>query len=123
VQRLAAALCLPAGGHLQPSLDVPVRPWVDHHGRLNTQLWSSLVKKALAAAARQPGACSCTVLRPGCGAGRCLRACGVGVWPCWIDLCCLRSCGGCYDRLLHHMSAASVCVHLDRLQACPRMLS
>ncbi|KAL4856311.1 Purple acid phosphatase 18 [Chlorella vulgaris] len=55
VQRLAAALCLPAGGHLQPSLDVPVRPWVDHHGRLNTQLWSSLVKKALAAAARQPG--------------------------------------------------------------------
>lgn len=56
VGRLAAALGLPAGGRLQPCLDVPLRPWVDHHGRLNSRLWEALVRKALAAAARQPGA-------------------------------------------------------------------
>lgn len=56
VSRLAAAQGLPPSGSLQPSLDVPVRPWVDHHGRLNSQLWEALVRKALAAAAQQPGA-------------------------------------------------------------------
>lgn len=56
VSRLAAAQGLPPSGSLQPCLDVPVRPWVDHHGRLNRQLWEALVRKALAAAAQQPGA-------------------------------------------------------------------
>lgn len=57
VAQLASRLCLPPPGQLQPSLDVPVRPWVDHHGRLNARLWEALVRKALAAAARHPGAC------------------------------------------------------------------
>lgn len=55
VEQLASRLGLPASGQLQPSLDVQVRPWVDHHGRLNTRLWDALVRKALAAAARHPG--------------------------------------------------------------------
>lgn len=54
--RLAEAQRLPPSGSLQPCLDVPVRPWVDHHGRLNSRLWEALACKALAAAARQPGA-------------------------------------------------------------------
>ncbi|PRW05800.1 hypothetical protein C2E21_9561 [Chlorella sorokiniana] len=55
VTRLTEAQGLPPSGRLQPCLDVPVRPWVDHHGRLNSQLWEALARKALAAAARQPG--------------------------------------------------------------------
>jgi hypothetical protein len=58
VRRVAAALGLPAGGGaaaLQPCLDVPLRPWADHHGRLIPELWHALVRKAVAAATRQPG--------------------------------------------------------------------
>ncbi|KAL4440566.1 hypothetical protein ABPG75_003567 [Micractinium tetrahymenae] len=55
VRQLASRLDLPPSGQLQPCLDVPVRPWVDHHGRLNARLWEALVRKALAAAARHPG--------------------------------------------------------------------
>jgi hypothetical protein len=56
VQRLVREQGLPPSGHLQPCIDVPVRPWVDHHGNVNSQLWEGLVHRALAAAARQPGA-------------------------------------------------------------------
>lgn len=50
-----APLALPAPGHPQPLADVPLRPWVDHHGRINQDLWVGLVQRAVCAAMQCPG--------------------------------------------------------------------
>eukprot|EP00887_Chlorella_sp_A99_P002297 scaffold10.g2297.t1 len=58
LRRLAAALrglLLPAQGQPQACLDVPARPWVDHQGLLNEEMWESLTQRALSVATRHPG--------------------------------------------------------------------
>ena len=48
-------LHLPPQGTLQPCVDVPIRPWVDHLGRFQPRLWSAIVHRAVATVVQYPG--------------------------------------------------------------------
>lgn len=105
VAQLASRLGLPPSGQLQPSLDVPVRPWVDHHGRLNGRLWEALIRKALAATARRPGGCwaASSQGRPGDGTARSVAPPGSQPRALAASLAAMA---GRAARLVHHRAPA-----------------
>lgn len=50
-----ASLNLPPQGTVQPCVDVPIRPWVDHVGRLKPSLWRALLHRAVSTVLQYPG--------------------------------------------------------------------
>lgn len=50
-----ASLNLPEQGTVQPCVDVPIRPWVDHVGRLKPSLWRALLHRAVSTVLQYPG--------------------------------------------------------------------
>jgi len=50
-----ASLHLPKQGTVQPCIDVPLRPWVDHIGRLKPSVWRALLHRAVSTVLQYPG--------------------------------------------------------------------
>jgi len=50
-----APLALPPAGTPQPLADIPIRPWIDHQGHLNTKFWTDLTRRAVCTAMHCPG--------------------------------------------------------------------
>jgi hypothetical protein len=58
-----SSLNLPPQGTVQPCVDVPIRPWVDHLGRLKPSLWRALLHRAVSTVLQYPGVSGAVLLQ------------------------------------------------------------